>query len=215
MAGVPGSANKKDLTTPVGNVPPSAFTMRPILKSLAIHAAYSPIETIVFFSVFGIFAYLHILNTLKQSAFFAPPAPVRPAYALYTDEWLHVRESLWFRDDQVPRLDLQQIIFSGQGLEIASLENVTQHIAAAHEGFAHLQAGPQGWTQTIQVHSAFSLRSLPADSWGIAYEMDAQGQAIAELRSGNWASYALRMLSVRFYELEQVRALFPYFFLLS
>src|ERR1700761_5629913 len=110
--------------------------MRTILKPLAIHAAYSPIETIVFLSVVGTIAYLHVLNAIKYSAFLAPPAPVRSAYALYTDEWLPVREAAWLRDDNVARLDLQQIVFTGTRLNTQSLDNVTQHIAAAHPGFS-------------------------------------------------------------------------------
>ncbi|KAJ7098396.1 hydroxymethylglutaryl-coenzyme A reductase-domain-containing protein [Mycena epipterygia] len=175
--------------------------MRTLLKPLAIHAAYSPIETIVFLSVVGTLAYLHILNQIKHSAFFAPLTPVRPAYALYTHDWLPVREAAWFRDDSVPRLDLQQILFSGPRLETPSLQNVTSHIAAAHPGFTHLQTGPLAWTQTIQVHGDFALRSLPPDSWGVAYELDAPGEAIAQMRSGKWVAYALRHLVVRFYEL--------------
>ncbi|KAJ7026732.1 hydroxymethylglutaryl-CoA reductase [Mycena alexandri] len=173
--------------------------MRTVLKPLAIHAAYSPIETIVFLSVVGTLAYLHILNTIKHSAFFAPPAPVRAAYALYTHDWLPVRESAWFRDDSVPRLDLQQIVFSGQ-LEKPSLENATRYLAANHPGFTHLQTGPS-WTQTIQVRDDFGLRSLPVDSWGVAYELDPQAEAIAQMRSGKWVAYALHELVLRFYDL--------------
>ncbi|KAJ6590631.1 hydroxymethylglutaryl-CoA reductase [Mycena vulgaris] len=175
--------------------------MRTILKPLAIHAAYSPIETIVFLSVVGTLAYLHVLNAVKHSAFFAPPAPVRPAYALYTHEWLPVREAVWFRDDQVPRMDLQQIIFSGPQLEPASLENVTKHVAATYPGFSHLRKGPEGWTQTVQIQDNFALRSLSPDTWGVAYEVESQGETIAEMRSGKWVAYALRALVVRFYEL--------------
>ncbi|KAF7357002.1 3-hydroxy-3-methylglutaryl coenzyme A reductase [Mycena venus] len=175
--------------------------MRTILKPLAIHAAYSPIETIVFLSVVGTIAYLHILNTVKHSAFFAPPPPVRSSYALYTNDWMPVPSSVWRRDDSVPRLDLQQIIFNGPRLDVASLENVTSSIAASHPGFNHLQKGPQSWTQTIEVHEDFSLKSLPVDSWGVAYEVDVPAEAIAQMRSGKWVAYALRALVLRFYDL--------------
>ncbi|KAJ7484555.1 hydroxymethylglutaryl-coenzyme A reductase-domain-containing protein [Mycena latifolia] len=175
--------------------------MRTILKPLAIHAAYSPIETIVFLSVVGTLAYLHVLNTIKHSAFFAPPAPARAAYALYTDQWLSVNKATWFREENIPRLDLQQIIVSGPRLEAPSLHNLTAHIAGTHPGFTHLQTGPNSWTQTVQVHDDFSLRSFAPDSWGIAYEVEPQGEAIAEMRSGKWVAYALRVLVVRFYEL--------------
>lgn len=188
----------------INSTRPQLQDMRTLLKPLAIHAAYSPIETIVFLSVVGTLAYLHILNQIKHSAFFAPLTPVRSAYALYTHDWLPVREAVWFRDDSVPRLDLQQILFSGPRLETPSLQNVTSHIAAAHPGFTHLQTAPLAWTQTIQVHGDFALRSLPPDSWGVAYELDAPGEAIAQMRSGKWVAYALRHLVVRFYELAKV-----------
>ncbi|KAJ7071773.1 hydroxymethylglutaryl-coenzyme A reductase-domain-containing protein [Mycena belliarum] len=175
--------------------------MRTILKPLAIHAAYSPIETIVFLSVVGTLAYLHILHTIKHSAFFAPPAPVRAAHALYTNDWFSVREAVWLREDGIPRLDLQQIIYTGARLETPSLENITTHIAAAHPGFSHVQKGPNSWTQTVEVHGDFSLRSFAPDSWGVAYEVEPQGEAIAQMRSGKWVAYALRALVVRFYEL--------------
>ncbi|KAJ6524482.1 hydroxymethylglutaryl-coenzyme A reductase-domain-containing protein [Mycena capillaripes] len=155
--------------------------MRTILKPLAIHAAYSPIETIVFLSVVGTIAYLHILNT---------------------GHWLPTSNTVWLKnDDHVPTLDLQQIVFGGPRLDVASLDNVTRHIAASHSGFSHLHKTAQSWTQTVQVDGEFALRSLPVDSWGIAYESNVQGEAIAEMRSGKWVAYALRALVLRFYDL--------------
>ncbi|CAK5272104.1 unnamed protein product, partial [Mycena citricolor] len=158
------------------NGPPST-AMRTILKPLAIHAAYSPIETIVFLSVVGTLAYLRVLTAVKHSAFFAPTAPARPAYALYTDNsWVAVRESAWFREEGA-KLDLQQIVFNGpRPEETSSLDNLTAHIATKSAGFVHLSKAPDAWTQTVEVKedANFSpLRSLPQDSWGIAYEADA------------------------------------------
>lgn len=94
--------------------------MRALLKPFAIHAAYSPIETIVFFSIVGTLAYFHILSAIKHSSFFAPSYPVtlRPAHALLRqDKWLPVREHTWTHassaaDDFITPLELQQIIFS-------------------------------------------------------------------------------------------------------
>ncbi|KAJ7054455.1 hydroxymethylglutaryl-coenzyme A reductase-domain-containing protein [Mycena amicta] len=175
--------------------------MRSLLKPLAIHAAYSPIETLVFIIVVGAIAYLQVLSAVKHSAFLAPPAPLRSAYALFTDEWLPVREAVWQRDDNVARLDLQQIVFTGTRLAAPSLENATKHISWANPGFSHLQTGPDSWTQTIQVHGEVPLQSLPADSWDIAYEAEVPGEAIAHMRSGKWFAYAAKVLVVRFYEL--------------
>ncbi|KAJ7671115.1 hypothetical protein B0H14DRAFT_3538272 [Mycena olivaceomarginata] len=68
---------------------------------------------------------------------------------------------------------------------IASLENATAFIAAADPGFTHLLKGPQTWTQTIEVHNDFSFKSLPVNSWVLAYELDFAAKAIAQMRSGN------------------------------
>ncbi|KAK7038037.1 3-hydroxy-3-methylglutaryl coenzyme A reductase [Favolaschia claudopus] len=175
--------------------------MRTILKPLAIHAAYSPIETIVFLSVVGTLAYLHILSTVKHSAFLAPPPPVRSAYALYTHDWITVPSSVWRRDDSVPRLDLQQFVFAEPKPHVPSLENATASLTTAYPGFSHIQKGPNGWVQTVQVRDEVSLRSLPADSWGVAYELDAPAEAIQQMRTSKWITYAARTLFYRFYEL--------------
>ena len=94
--------------------------MRALLRPFAIHAAYSPIETIVFFSVIGTLAYFHVLSAIKHSAFFAPsfPPTLRPTLALLRhDEWVGVRENVWFHgksgaDNLVKPLELQQIVLS-------------------------------------------------------------------------------------------------------
>ncbi|KAF7291895.1 3-hydroxy-3-methylglutaryl coenzyme A reductase [Mycena indigotica] len=176
--------------------------MRTVLKPLAIHAAYSPVETLAFIIVVAALAYLHVLSVVKHSAFLAPPAPVLPAYALFSDEWLAVRETVWKRDHgTVPRLDLQQIVFTGASLAIPSLKNATDHVLALHPGFSHLQVQSESWTQTIEAPDGFDLSYLPADSWNIAYEAEMPGEAIAQMQSGKWVAYALRALIVRFYDL--------------
>ncbi|KAF7318286.1 3-hydroxy-3-methylglutaryl-coenzyme A reductase [Mycena chlorophos] len=176
--------------------------MRSILKPLAIHAAYSPVETLAFIMVVGAIAYLQVLSAVKHSAFLAPPAPLRPAHALFIDnQWLPVEAPAWNREDNIPRLDLQQIVFTGTHLTAPSLENATRHIVAGHSGFSHLRTGPDAWTQTVQVHGAFSLQSLPVDNWGIMYEPEVAEKTIAQMQSGKWIAYALKMTVVRFWEL--------------
>ncbi|KAF5390098.1 hypothetical protein D9757_003842 [Collybiopsis confluens] len=72
--------------------------MRAVLKPFVIHAAYSPIETIVFFSIVCTLAYFHVLSAIKHSAFFAPSNPfiLRPSHALLRrDEWVPVRDTFW------------------------------------------------------------------------------------------------------------------------
>ncbi len=72
--------------------------MRAVLKPFVIHAAYSPIETIVFFSIVGTLAYFHVLSSIKHSAFFAPtyPSTFRPSHVLLRQgEWVNVRDTFW------------------------------------------------------------------------------------------------------------------------
>ncbi|KAL4267847.1 3-hydroxy-3-methylglutaryl coenzyme A reductase [Pleurotus pulmonarius] len=54
---------------------------RTLLRPFAIYAAYSPIETIVFFFVVGTLAYFNILSAIKNSAFLATPYPSGNPYA--------------------------------------------------------------------------------------------------------------------------------------
>lgn len=85
-----------------------------------IHAAYSPIETIVFFSIIGTLAYFHVLSAIKHSAFFATSNPItlRPSHALFTqNEWVNVRETAWHHaktaaDGAIIPIELQQVVYS-------------------------------------------------------------------------------------------------------
>ncbi|KAJ8474951.1 hypothetical protein ONZ45_g15777 [Pleurotus djamor] len=54
---------------------------RTLLRPFAIYAAYSPIETIVFFFVVGTLAYFHILSAIKTSAFLTSPYPNASPYS--------------------------------------------------------------------------------------------------------------------------------------
>uniref|UniRef100_A0A0W0GEY0 3-hydroxy-3-methylglutaryl coenzyme A reductase n=1 Tax=Moniliophthora roreri TaxID=221103 RepID=A0A0W0GEY0_MONRR len=95
--------------------------MRALFKPFAIHAAYSPIETIVFFFVLATLAYFHVLSTIKHSTFFAPshPATLRPAYLLHrNNDWKQVKETVWNlhaktgSESAVTPIELQQVVFS-------------------------------------------------------------------------------------------------------
>jgi hydroxymethylglutaryl-CoA reductase (NADPH) len=98
--------------------------MRTLLRPFAIHAAYSPIETIVFFSIIGTLAYFQLLNTIKHSAFLAQgsnfvtfgssPQVLRPSYALATEEdMVSAPERVWATasDDGLAKAELQQIVW--------------------------------------------------------------------------------------------------------
>jgi len=92
--------------------------MRALLLPLTRRAVFYPIEAIVFFAIIGTLAYLHILSTIKHSAFLAPtfPSTLRTAHTLLRDgEWVGVDED-WYRQRAVSLdarpLELQQILFS-------------------------------------------------------------------------------------------------------
>lgn len=97
--------------------------MKLILRPLAIHAAYSPIETIVFFCIVATLAYFQILSAIKHSAFLAPSPPLRPAHlSLRQGEWVTVRDNAWFHaksaaaDDAVIPVEIQQVVFELDGM---------------------------------------------------------------------------------------------------
>ena len=76
--------------------------MRALFRPFALHAAYTPIETIVFFCILGTLCYFHILSAIKHSAFLDPaahaptPLVLRPAWAVHrAGEWVGVREAVW------------------------------------------------------------------------------------------------------------------------
>ncbi|KAA1473010.1 hypothetical protein DENSPDRAFT_822212 [Dentipellis sp. KUC8613] len=94
--------------------------MRAIMRPISVHAASSPIETIVFFFSITTLAYFQVLSAIKHSSFFAPtsPLPPRPAHALLRDnEWVGVKQSTWANavahpEGGIATLELQQINFS-------------------------------------------------------------------------------------------------------
>ncbi|KAL4080031.1 hydroxymethylglutaryl-coenzyme A reductase-domain-containing protein [Scleroderma yunnanense] len=128
--------------------------MRASLLSLTRRAVFSPIETIVCFSVIGTLAYFHALSAIKHSAFFAPsfPSTLRTAHALLRDgEWVGI-DGEWYKrrmtDPNSRAVELQQVIFSSQSVSVQSddttaayrpldlalfspsIDNLTHHIAS-------------------------------------------------------------------------------------
>ncbi|KAF6757834.1 hydroxymethylglutaryl-CoA reductase [Ephemerocybe angulata] len=114
--------------------------MRALLRPFALHAAYTPIETIVFFCIVGTLAYFHILNAIKHSAFLSPAynshayaaASLRPAYVLNRmGEWVGVREARWNRDrttqeNKLAVAEVQQLVFNVDALVWNSWAKDTQ-----------------------------------------------------------------------------------------
>ena len=94
--------------------------MRALIRPISIHAASSPIETIVFFFVVATLAYFHVLSAIKHSSFFAPTTlpPLRPSHAVWrSNEWSTVPETEWYdalahRSSRASTVDLQQLTMS-------------------------------------------------------------------------------------------------------
>ncbi|KAF9564493.1 hypothetical protein CPC08DRAFT_748352 [Agrocybe pediades] len=110
--------------------------MRALFRPFALHAAYTPIETIVFFCIIGTLAYFRILSAIKHSAFLDPsqavyaPPSLRAAYVLWKGpeyengeggEWVNVKEGRWARarkmlargeSQDTTVLELQQVVLS-------------------------------------------------------------------------------------------------------
>jgi hydroxymethylglutaryl-CoA reductase (NADPH) len=101
--------------------------MKALFRPFALHAAYTPIETIVFFCIIGTLAYFHILHAIKHSAFLDPgrtgnvysPPVMRPAHVLYKlGEWVGVRENTWVQSASGgAAVELQQVIYTVDGVK--------------------------------------------------------------------------------------------------
>lgn len=106
--------------------------MKALFRPFALHAAYTPIETIVFFSIIGTLAYFHILHAIKHSAFLDPgaawnvysPPVMRSAHVLFKlGEWVGVREHTWVQSAASGTgVELQQIVFTVDGLKLRGSE---------------------------------------------------------------------------------------------
>lgn len=142
--------------------------MRALVRPLATHNVFFPIESIVFVFVLGMLAYFHILNGIKHSSFFAPtyPTAIRPAYArLNGDEWVGVSPREWKQlGDETKAVELQQFVFRLEGRkkvvpELGSkpsvLSQITQHLP---EQLTGLSDEPYA---SACYHPASNLTSVP------------------------------------------------------
>lgn len=107
--------------------------MKALFRPFALHAAYTPIETIVFFCILGTLAYFHILHAIKHSAFldptgtwnlYSPPVVMRPAHALFRlGKWVGVRDSTWLQSaTSTIAVELQQLVFTLDAAKIKGSE---------------------------------------------------------------------------------------------
>ncbi|KAF8886563.1 hydroxymethylglutaryl-coenzyme A reductase-domain-containing protein [Infundibulicybe gibba] len=180
--------------------------MRAILRPFAIHAAYSPIETIVFFAIH--------------------PTTLRPAYASLRDgHWTPVREHAWFQakastDDSVLPLELQQVVFSLDSLNKYNTVfparriglNISHHLthtftspsgrkypSICHRPFASENTLASCFT-TQHTTSRTLIQSLTftpgaPNSDHVRFELD---KPLSPQKSPRYLSYALRTLLTRF-----------------
>ncbi|KAF8345352.1 hydroxymethylglutaryl-CoA reductase [Amanita rubescens] len=94
--------------------------MRALFRPFALHAAYTPIETIVFFAIVGTLAYFYVLGAVKHSAFLDPPysqPPIlEPTHALFKHgEWVSITNKSWNTartERRATVLELQQLLIS-------------------------------------------------------------------------------------------------------
>lgn len=194
-------------------------SLRAILKPFAIQAAYSPIETIVFFAIIGTLAYFHILNVIKHSSFFAPTtfAPLRPAHAILRHgNWVPVREHVWtHRNPHVVPLEVQQLVFTldpppdSLAHTTPSIDTLVSNITsslALSSGFSHIANTPPTITQTLSFPPAVRetvLSLLATDRFRILPGGASSGSVIGDTNSPKWMAYAARALVMRFYTLAQ------------
>ncbi|KIL63528.1 hypothetical protein M378DRAFT_665597 [Amanita muscaria Koide BX008] len=94
--------------------------MRALFRPFALHAAYTPIETIVFFAIIGTLAYFYVLSAVKHSAFLDPPysqpPTLEPSHVLFKHgEWVSITNKSWSSaklDRRSSVLELQQLVIS-------------------------------------------------------------------------------------------------------
>jgi hydroxymethylglutaryl-CoA reductase (NADPH) len=118
--------------------------MRALIRPVSIHAASSPIETIVFFFVLATLAYFHVLSAIKHSSFFAPTTlpPLRPSHALWRhNEWVTVPETEWYdalthQSTRVSTIDLQQVTMTFDARTAKKARtNLLAYFARTHQSF--------------------------------------------------------------------------------
>ncbi|KAH9968240.1 hydroxymethylglutaryl-coenzyme A reductase-domain-containing protein [Russula dissimulans] len=121
--------------------------MRALIRPISIHAASSPIETIVFFFVLATLSYFHVLSAIKHSSFFAPSTlpPLRSSHALWRgNEWIPVPETeydaLAHQFPHVSVVDLQQFTMSFDARtakKIAESSRLSSQVANSLDNVTH------------------------------------------------------------------------------
>ncbi|KAI0264687.1 hydroxymethylglutaryl-coenzyme A reductase-domain-containing protein [Gloeopeniophorella convolvens] len=122
--------------------------MRALIRPISVHAASSPIETIVFFFVLATLAYFHVLSAIKHSSFFAPTSLPRlhPSHVIWHDnEWVNVQEGDWYdaiahQSKRVPAVDLQQLVMSFDARtakKVGESSRLSSQVASSLENATH------------------------------------------------------------------------------
>lgn len=181
-------------------------SLRAVLRPFAIQAAYSPIETIVFFSIIGTLAYFHILSAIKHSSFFAPTTlpPLRPAHALLRQEqWVPVTDKAWLKPRPgVQPVELQQIVFAADDAFPVDWNTTLDYLTTLPQSqFTHQSTAQRTLTYTYEGSDAV-LPPLPETFTHLpSGPSPPASPPITSMRSPNWIAYALRALILRFYTL--------------
>ena len=144
-------------------------TMRTVIHPISIHAASSPIETIVFFFFLATLLYFHVLSAVKHSSLFAPStlSPLCPSHVLlHGNKWVAVAEpeydALVCWPNCVSVIDLQQLSMSFDGRTAKEVhENLSPSFCTCWPFHDKMRKEPKSlWTKLPRarcaIHSALS-----------------------------------------------------------
>jgi len=170
--------------------------MRFILRPLALPAAHNPIETIVCGFILATFAYFHVLSAIKHSSFLAPPAPptLRPAHVKLGlaegAQWSPLDEEAWIVDEELPRVEIQHILFDLDGAELndavdVALDNYTEYLTntISHSSY-HAACFPVSSSPS----SCFTLRTTSPPSLTLAFLPGERDEFLSALRHSPFTS---------------------------
>ncbi|KAK7684973.1 hypothetical protein QCA50_011808 [Cerrena zonata] len=205
--------------------------MRALLRPLATHSVFSPIEAIVSVFVLATLAYFHILTGIKHSSFFAPtfPSALRPAYArLSKGHWsnaikaegaIELQQIVFALDDKARRVN-PALALNSSSLSTIANQLIEDVLSLSGKSYGEICHSPSN-VSTCFTHlddNTLTLSFAPSarDDWTSAlkqagkfqvgdYQFEVQSikreEPISEMKSGKWVAYALRALVLRFWEL--------------
>ncbi|KAK0482246.1 hydroxymethylglutaryl-coenzyme A reductase-domain-containing protein [Armillaria novae-zelandiae] len=178
--------------------------MRAILRPFVIHAAYSPIETIVFFSIVGTLAYFHVLSAIKHSAFFATTNPItlRPSHARYTQqEWL---QQIVFSLDSVQKSKdaPSRLICHPCPIPSTNMSKFTHDALPTSSGRKYGSLCHRSSISATNSSPSDAPTCFSAITSHFHFELETREQeTIGDMKSSKWVAYAARAFVMRFWDL--------------